>query len=368
MSIKCGEITKFFEELAPTNLAEDWDNVGLLLGSKLQDINRILVCLDVTNQVADEAVEKKADLIVSHHPLIFKGIKRLNEDDLKGKILYKLIRNNIGVYSAHTNLDVAVGGVNDVLAKKLQLSDVNNLNRYREEKMYKFVVFVPEENGEDVRNAMCRAGAGHIGNYSDCSYMTGGTGSLKPLEGSNPYIGQSGRVEKVKELRIESIVPKRYLKSVISAVIDAHPYEEVAYDVYELELPTKEYGLGRVGVLKESMDMESFISHVKSSLGLDRLRIIGKGEKRISKVAVFGGSFDGDLSGVLREGADVLITGDIKYHMAQDNSEMGLCVIDAGHFSTEHVIVSELVGLIKERFSGIDVIGSEVENDPIIIS
>jgi GTP cyclohydrolase I len=267
MSVKCKELIDFMEEVAPVDLAEDWDNVGLMLGSTNQEINRILVCLDVTDRVADEAISLKADMIISHHPFLFKGLKRIVDTDIKGKIIYKLIKSDIGVYSSHTNLDVAGGGVNEQLAKVLELNDVGNLNKYKH----------------------------------------------KP------------------------------------------------------ELKGKEYGLGKVGFLKEAMDFEKFLNHVKVSLGVEKLRVIGNTTKDVKKVAVFCGSFDEDYSGLNKSGADVLVTGDIKYHAAVDMIEKGLCVIDASHFNTESVMIPALVKLINDKFSQLEVIASRLEDNPIKI-
>ncbi len=361
---RISDIIRYMEELAPANLAEDYDNVGLLIGNRGSKVNRILVCLDVSSKVVDEAVEKNVDLIVSHHPVIFKGIKRINEDDAKGSIIYKLIKNNIGVYSAHTNLDVAHGGVNNYLSSLLGLTEIRNLVGYKSEKLFKIVVFVPVESVDSVRDSMSRAGAGWIGNYSDCSFMTKGVGTFMPLEGTNPYIGTRGKLEKVDEYRLETVVSKDNLQRVIEAMIHAHPYEEVAYDVYPLEINGREYGMGNVGVLDKSITLESFINLVKERLNIKNVRLIGSTEKEIKKVAVFCGSFDNRVAWAAKLQADVLVTGDVKYHDAMDMTEMGMCVIDAVHFNTERIIVPRLVQLLSDRFSDIEVMGNDVEEDP----
>lgn len=366
MSIKCGEIVRFMEEMAPPCLAEDWDNVGLIAGSRNQDIKRVMVCLDVTSKVAHEAVEKKIDLIVSHHPFIFKGLKRITEDDPKGSVVYKLIRNGIGVYSAHTNLDFAVEGINDTLAGLLGLSNIRSLKKYKSEKLYKVVVFVPEAHVDQVRDAMSNAGAGWTGNYSDCSFMVKGKGTFKPLEGTNPYIGSQGNMEKVDEYRLETIVPREKLKNVINAMTEAHPYEEVAYDVYSTEIEGKEYGYGKVGTLIGVQKPESFISFVKEKLNVKNVRVIGNPEKEIGNVAVFCGSFDESMLSKLK-GVDVLVTGDLKYHASLDAAEMGLFIIDAGHFGTERIIVPKLARTLAEKFPLIEVETSVLEEDPIKI-
>lgn len=364
MSTKASEIIRYMEELAPNNIAEDYDNVGLLIGSKDSTIKRIMVCLEVSSKVVDEAVSKNVDLIVSHHPVIFKGLKRINEDDPKGRIIYKLIKNNIGVYSAHTNLDVTDGGLNNYLSTILELTEIKNLMSYKSEKLCKIVVFVPMDNVDSVRDSMSRAGAGWIGNYSDCSFMTKGTGTFRPLEGTNPYIGTMGNLEKVNEYRLETVVPQKGLKKVIEAMIGAHPYEEVAYDIYPLDIVSKEYGMGNVGVLKEPKTLDDFIKVVKEKLNVKNVRVIGSNDREIKNVAVFCGSFDSKVAGPAKSKADVLVTGDVKYHDAMDMLEMGMCVIDAGHFNTERIIVPRLAELLSSRFSNLDIISNNVEEDP----
>lgn len=366
MGIRFLEIMKYIEDIAPRNLAEDYDNVGLIIGKKEREIKRIMVCLDVTSKVVEEAINKSVDLIISHHPFIFKGLKRINEDDVKGKIIYNLIKNDIAVYSAHTNLDVADGGVNEHLAKVLGICNLQNLKKHRVLKLYKIAVFVPEEDVDKVRDAMSGAGAGWIGNYSDCTFMTKGTGTFKPLEGTNPYIGSKGKLEHVNEVKLETIVPEEKLHTVIDEMIKAHPYEETAYDVYPLNMDGKEYGLGKVGVLKNPETLDSFISIVKEKLNTKNVRVIGSIDKKIEKVAVFCGSYDESCNGAVMSKADVLVTGDIKYHTAVDMTEMGMCVIDAGHFNTERIIVPKLVDILNEQFKELDIFSNNVEEDPFI--
>lgn len=367
MGIKCKEVINFLEKMAPASLAEDWDNVGLLVGSPGKEIGRIMTCLDVTSSVVEEAIQKKADLIVSHHPLIFKGLKRINEDDPKGSIIYKLVKNDIAVYSSHTNMDMAEEGLNFYLATLLGLSDIKGLNTYKCNDLYKLVVFVPENSIDQVRDAICGSGAGWIGNYSDCSFAASGTGTFRPLEGTNPYIGTKGNLEKVNEYRLETIVPQINLNRVLDAMLKAHPYEEVAYDLYKLEQPSKSYSLGNTGTLGAPQTLEEFISTVKNKLGIKSVRLIGKAD-RIKQVAVFCGSFDESFIRDFRKsGADVLVTGDIKYHIAMDMADMGLCVIDAGHFATERIFVPWLAEKLSKEFQELDIICNTVETDPIKI-
>jgi hypothetical protein len=234
------------------------------------------------------------------------------------------------------------------------------------EKMHKLVVFVPEESLEQVRIALSSAGTGWIGNYSDCSFSAPGTGTFKPLEGTNPYIGEKDRLEKVKEYRLETIVPQSGLKAALEATLEAHPYEEPAYDVYNLEQPYKEYSMGCVGSLEIPQSLESFISTTKKSLDISTVKLIGSVAGNIKRVAVFCGSFDNEyIPAIINSGADVLVTGDVKHHDAIDMSELGLCVIDAGHFGTERVIVPKLAEWLKQNFPELEVERNTVEADPI---
>ena len=366
MSIKCRDIIEFIENIAPVRLAEEWDNVGLAVGSYDAQVKRVMLCLDVTSEVVEEAARKDVDLLISHHPLIFKAIKNIRVEDSKGSVIHSLIKAGISVYCAHTSLDAADAGINSRLAALLGLSEVGILRKTKAEKLYKIVVFVPEDSIDTVRNAICGAGAGWIGNYSNCSFYTKGTGTFKPLEGANPYIGSAGKLERVTEYRLESVVPEAVLGRVLDAMLKSHPYEEVAYDIYPLELARKEYGMNRIGMLEKPVGLDEFVSLVKDRLKLANVRIIGNSARKIQRVAVAGGSFDGNLDVLEREDVDVLVTGDVKYHDAIDIKERGLCVIDAGHFGTERVILPVLESMLKENFPDIEVTCNTVETDPFI--
>jgi len=362
--MKCSGICYFLEKFAPSRLAEDWDNTGLLLGSGQQEIKKVLVCLDITKTVAKEATEMGVDLVISHHPLIFKPLKRIDADSPKGSIIFSLVRNNIAVYSMHTNYDTAESGLNAALAARLELLDVTGLNNYKQESLYKIVVFVPADSVDKVRDAITAQGAGHIGNYSECTFFVQGTGTFRPLENANPYIGKVNLLEKVDEFRLEAIVPVNNLKEVIDAMLKAHPYEEPAYDVYKLELDSKKYSLGKVGRLSRPMPMEEFINYVKQKLCIDIVRFTGDINAVVSKVAVFCGGFDGDFSGMKIHNPDVLVTGDVKHNVAVDILNDGYNVIDAGHYDTEKIMVQETVRLLTENFKDIEVFAAKSEKRP----
>ncbi|MCX7843229.1 MAG: Nif3-like dinuclear metal center hexameric protein [Clostridia bacterium] len=365
MSLKCSEIFQYLESLAPKKLAEEWDNTGLMVGGAGRAVKKVLVCLDVTPDVAEEAIISRTDLIISHHPLIFKALKKISDEDSKGLLIHKLIKHDIGVYSLHTNLDFAMGGLNDWLAEKLGLQNIQILKEYKSEKLYKLVVFVPGEAMEKVREALCQAGAGCIGNYSDCTFMTQGIGTFRPLEGATPYIGTKSTLEKVDEYRLETIIPEEHLNRALKSMLEAHPYEEAAYDIYPLEIKGKAYGLGRVGELQEGLNLESFAAYVKGKIAVSNLRIAGM-TGVIKKVGVFCGAFDDGLVNSVANKCDILVTGDVKHHSAVDAVQAGICVMDAGHFGTERIIVEKLAYILSKRFPGIEVVGSTVEKDPFI--
>jgi dinuclear metal center YbgI/SA1388 family protein len=342
MSVKCQVIIEAVEKIAPRYLAESWDNVGLLLGSPAQDVAKIRVALDVTSELVEAAITDDVDLIVAHHPLIFRAISHVRSDLPQGRLISSLIKNNIAVYAAHTNLDTADGGVSDVLAQCLNLQQVGQLSAGYSEKLVKLVVFVPQSHADQVREAMGRAGAGHTGNYSHCTFQCGGTGTFLPLDGTHPFLGETGKLERVAEVRIETIMPDKLTRKVVKAVLAVHPYEEVAYDVYPLHNTGKSLGLGRIGVLARPVSLAEFAQSAKAALHTPAVILAGSPERTVSKVAVCGGSGAGLIHKAAFAGADVLVTGDVKYHEAQEALAAGLAIVDAGHFATERPVVGFL--------------------------
>lgn len=259
------DVFRLMEQWAPKSLAYDWDNVGLQIGSLNKPVKKIMVTLDVLESVVDEAINNKVDLIIAHHPLLFKSIKQVNTDTPQGRIIQKLILHNISVYASHTNLDVAHGGVNDILCELLNIKPLNALIETDTGRLHKISVFVPESYVNDVRDALSESGAGHIGNYSHCTFQTEGQGTFKPLDGTNPFIGTHDKVELVDEVKIETIVQEEKLQHTINAIIKAHPYEEVAYDIYPLGNQGKRYGIGRIGTLNNAQKLEDLCEQVKTA-------------------------------------------------------------------------------------------------------
>ncbi|MFG6114308.1 Nif3-like dinuclear metal center hexameric protein [Halobacillus sp. MO56] len=330
-TITGNEVIRVFEQMSPKHLAFDWDKVGLQIGTLNKPVKNIMVTLDVLENVVDEAVEKQVDLIISHHPVIFKPLNQINPDTPKGRVIQKLIKHEITVYAAHTNLDIAEGGVNDALAQALELSETKPLLETGKDKLVKLIVFVPEDHAEQLRHAMHDAGAGHIGDYSNVSFSMPGKGRFMPTEDADPFLGKSGEMEIVDEQRVEFLLPHSKLSNVLKAMQEAHPYEEVAYDVYTLQNEGDSYGIGRIGTLNEEMTLRSFCGHIKKNLDVPNLRVIGDLEESVQTVAILGGSGEKYIYDAKRQGADVYLTGDMTFHPAQEAEEIGLKVVDPGH-------------------------------------
>ena len=356
--VKCHEVVKKMEEWACPKYAEDWDNVGLISGDLNQPIKKVLATLDVTDAVIAEAIQEKADMIIAHHPMIFKPMSKIIAHDTLGAKIRKLIKNDIALYISHTNMDVTWGGLNDVVAEKMQLKNIKILDVLGKETYKKLVVFVPVGYEDAVREAMCQADAGCIGNYSACTYYTEGIGTFKPGDDTKAFIGEKGQLEKVKEYRLETIVPASKVKEVIVAMQKAHPYEEVAYDLYPLDLEKDIYGLGRVGQLEKETILKNVISQVKKILCVERVRYVGEMEKQIATVAICTGSGGSLISACVKHNADVFITGELKYHEAQIAYQKGLSVIEAGHFETEKIFTALVLSFLKNQFEDIIVFDS----------
>lgn len=360
------EIIQLFEQFSPKGLAMEGDKIGLQVGRLNKKIERVMIALDVLEEVIDEAIEKNVQLIIAHHPPIFRPLKNVITDTVQGRMIEKLLKHDIAVYAAHTNLDVAVGGVNDLLAAALGLEDPEVLVPTYQTKLKKLVVFVPSTHAEELRVAVGKAGAGHIGNYSHCSFSTSGTGRFLPGDNTTPYIGQQGHLEAVDEVRIETIVPEPLLKRVVTAMLKANPYEEVAYDVYPVDNQGEVLGLGRIGAVNE-MTLAEFAERVKTALEVDKVRVVGDLSSKVKKVAVLGGDGNKYFSQAKFKGADVYVTGDIYYHTAHDAMMQGLNMIDPGH-NVEKImkkgVTATLTKMCKEAGYEVEIFPSEVNTDP----
>ncbi|AOM82605.1 Nif3-like dinuclear metal center hexameric protein [Salisediminibacterium beveridgei] len=356
-----------FERFSPKSYAIEGDKVGLQIGTLNKKVTKLMTALDVNEQVVDEAIENGVDFIIAHHPLIFRPLKALTTDESYGKTIQKLMKHEITLYVAHTNLDVATGGVNDLMADALGLQDTDVLAKTSEDPLVKLVVYVSKPDADRVRQAIGDAGAGHIGDYSHCSFQTEGTGSFIPGDGTDPFIGKQGEREFVEELKIETIVPKSIEKKVVRAMLDAHPYEEPAYDLYPMANEGDALGLGRIGYLEEGMTLDAFCEHVKKAFDVPFVRAVGDGNRTVKKIAVLGGDGNKYTMTALQKGADVYVTGDLYYHVAHDAMMEGLMMVDPGH-NVEKIMKQATADYVKNNILKnsclTEVVASAIHTDP----
>lgn len=344
--MKCKEVIKYLEDWAPREIAWDRDNVGLQIGNPESEVKNIMLSLDLTGKVVSEAIRKKCNLIITHHPVLFHPLKRINTaSDITSKLVEMLLKNNITLYSAHTNLDFAKEGVSFQLAKKIKLNNVRFLKNLSGRQI-KLAVFVPVKHVEIVAGAVHNAGGGIIGEYSNCSFRTPGTGTFKGSETSNPAVGEKGKIETVEEIKMEILVDEWKLPQVISEMKKAHPYEEVAYDLYVLKNENVNYGMGAIGELQKPMTKNEFLNHVSTSLKVNTLKHSNGAKGKIRKVAVCGGSGSELLNESIYQNADAFVTADIKYHTFQ-NAEEKILLVDAGHNETELPVLDEIQKRLK---------------------
>jgi dinuclear metal center YbgI/SA1388 family protein len=328
------DIIKHIENWAPPSVAWDKDNVGLQVGSTQEIIKNIFLCLELSENALDESIKKNCNFIFTHHPFLFKPLKRINTaSDPKSKLIEKLIKNNITLYSAHTNLDFSKDGVSYELAKVLKLRNIQFLEN-ENSNQYKLVVFVPKERAEKVAEAMFNKGAGIIGEYEKCSFRINGMGTFLGSENSNPKAGEKGKFETVEEIRLEVLVDSWKLNDVISSMKKAHPYEEPAFDVYVIKNQNVNYGFGAIGSLDKGMSKSEFLNYICNKLNIEQLKFSQGKKTKIQKVAVCGGSGSELLNAAIKNEADAFITADVKYHSFQDG-ENNILYIDAGHYETE---------------------------------
>lgn len=348
MNCTVGDLVSIMDELAPRALARDWDNVGLIFGSEAQQVSAVLVALDVTMEVVEEAEEKGAGLIVCHHPPIFRPLSRVLEDSPEGALAGRIIRACISVFAAHTNLDASPQGVNAALAEAIGLVDPRPLEENPYSAAYKLVTFLPPEKLADVSRALFQAGAGVIGDYRECSFRVEGTGTFLPLEQAHPAFGERGRLNEVRESRLEVLVPEDVLAPAVEALLRSHPYEEPAFDLYPLHRPSAG-GMGRVGELPRPLSLGELAEFCGRVLGCPDVRFAGEPGREIKRLAVCGGRGAELFRNALQAGAQAFLTSDVGHHEAADALGHGLAVIDAGHYYTERVIVPYLARLMRKE-------------------
>lgn len=368
---KTADIVGIINKIAPVALAEAWDNPGLQVGDPAARVTRVMVALDPTPDVIDSAITASCQLLVTHHPLIFKPLNSISTATPQGALIQKAIKGGLSIVSLHTNYDIAGGGLNDLLAGKLGLSSCVPLKITTTCELVKLVVFVPVDHLEKVRSALFPYIAAQ-GAYRDCSFSAGGTGTFTPLDGAEPYTGTVGVLATVAEERLELLILRAQLPRAVKTLLAAHPYEAPAFDIYPLLNEGEKLGLGRIGRLPEPVTLAEYACRLRKTLSAPALRYVGNPDARISKVALCSGSGASLLRDAARSGADLLVTGDIKYHEARDAEDLGLALIDAGHFPTEIIMVHEITerlgrALVTAGYAECKVEACRTETDPFRI-
>lgn len=367
LQAKLSDIVGIINKIAPPALAEDWDNVGLQVGDPGSGIERIMVALDPCPEAVDAAITSSCQLLLTHHPLIFKPLKRISTADATGCLIHLAIAGRLAIVSLHTNYDIVENGVNDLLANALGVTSCRPLKVSQREELLKLIVFVPLSHHGTLLEALLPFSP-LSGNYADCSFTTSGQGTFKPLEGASPFIGKVGERERVEESRIELLLRKADLQPALKSLRKAHPYEEPAFDMVPLLNEGVSSGIGRIGLLQSRPQLKDFAADVKKTLGCASLKIVGNPAQQITKVALCGGSGAFLMREAAREGADLLVTGDIKYHDAREAQALGLALIDAGHFATEKLMIDGLSAQLEKELNRrkfeIEVLRCTVESDP----
>ena len=361
--MKIGELIAAIEVFAAPELQEEYDNAGLITGSTLWECTGALCTLDVTVAVLREAKEKGCNLVVAHHPIIFKGLKRINGRNYVEQVVIEAIKNDIAIYAAHTNLDNVLLGVSGVIAEKLGLKNISILAP-KQKVLRRLITFAPTDKADAVRDAVFAAGAGHIGKYSECSFNSEGTGTFKAEAGADPYVGEVGERHHEKETKIEIVYPAYLELQVVKALVDNHPYEEVAYDIFTMDNVHWGIGAGVIGELETPVAERDFLSTLKTTFvagGVRHTPLLGK---PVKKVAVCGGAGAFLIKKALGAGADVYVTGDVKYHEFFD-AEGRMVVADIGHYESEQFTIELLQKLLLEKFPNFAVLKTSVNTNPV---
>ncbi len=361
--MKVGDIVSFFEQLAPLSYQESYDNSGLIIGDRQMEIKSVLLTLDITPDVVNEAIQVGANVIVAHHPIIFSGLKRITGSNYVEQSVILAIKNDIAIYAAHTNFDSIKDGVNFAIARKLGIKNPEILQPLANE-LVKLVTFIPKDYAEKVRLAIFDAGAGHIGNYDCCSYNVDGFGTFRGNDSTNPFVGEKGKIHQEPEVRLETIMPKSIQAKVLDALFSSHPYEEVAYDLYPLNNRYNEVGMGMVGDMESAMAPMDFLRFVKSAFNAGCVRYTELPSKNIQRVAFCGGSGASFLKAAMAAKADAFITGDFKYHQFFD-AEGKILIADIGHYESEQFTIDLFYDYLSKKFPNFAVLKSKIKTNPI---
>jgi dinuclear metal center YbgI/SA1388 family protein len=361
--MKLKELTQYLDSEIPLSFQEEYDNSGLQVGDPEKEIKSALLTLDVTEAVIDEAVENGDDFIISHHPVIFSGIKKLSGKTFTERIIFKAIKNEVSIYSAHTNLDVFGCGVSRKMAEKLNLQNIEVLAPLKG-RLLKLVTYIPESHLNVVREAIFNAGAGVIGNYDSCGYVSQGTGSFRGGDQANPFVGEKGKLHFENEIRFETVLLSHLKETVIKALLDSHPYEEVAYDIYSLENKNVDFGLGCTGELSTELTGEEFLKLISGVFDSRGVRFSKPTGRNLKKIALCGGAGISLLQAAISSGADAFVTADVKYHNYFD-AENRILLVDTGHYESEKFSTEILYDLIIKKFPKFAVRFSKTNTNPI---
>jgi dinuclear metal center YbgI/SA1388 family protein len=367
------DIMKVMQAIAPPCLAEEWDNAGLQIGEKDWTVKKIWIALDPLKEVVEAACKNGIDLLITHHPMIFKPLQSVDLSTTAGSIINMAICNHMAIFSAHTNLDKAKGGINDILADIIGLNNLTVLNKPVETEKFKLVIYVPVEHEKRVFEALLESGEGRIGNYTCCTFRNHGKGTFKPGSGSKPFTGKIGEISHTDESRIELVVEKDKLKQLIDNIRKYHPYETLAYDIYPLFVSEAESseGLGRIGETNGKVSLLSLAKNIKDKFGLKHIKIAGSPDLTIGKIAVCSGSGSNLMEDFLASDAEVYISGDLAYHDARTAEAAGRGLIDIGHFASEHIVVKNLAeklgNILTEAGFDVGIKACDMEADPFMI-
>ena len=360
--LKIQSITDCLEQWAPPSLALSYDNCGLLIGDPNQLVKKALVSLDVTEGVVQEAIDQQANLIIAHHPIIFKGLRSIRPTTDSQRAIILAIKHDIAIYAIHTNLDRVDDGVNKALADRLNLSNRSVLEEASN--LYKLITFVPTKDLQVVRNALFSIGAGSIGEYKKTSFVSSGVGSFQGSASSNPSIGKAGEFTEVEEEKLEVLLTDTLLSSALKTLQEYHPYEEVAYDIVPLRNKNQNHGSGMIGELREPLSPDDFIQYLTNHLGLQLVRHSPLIKSKIKRVAICGGAGFDLLKNARQKGADAYVTADLKYHdFFEADSSLLLC--DIGHYESEHWVIQEIKDYLTRNFANFAVLSTTVNTNPV---
>tara|TARA_R110002096_G_scaffold436050_1_gene666112 strand:+ start:51693 stop:52787 length:1095 start_codon:yes stop_codon:yes gene_type:complete len=357
------DIISHLETLAPPSLQESYDNSGLIVGDKSTNVSQVLICLDITEELIQEAIDKSCNLIIAHHPIIFSGIKKLNGKNYVERCIIKAIKNDIAIYAIHTNLDNVLNGVNFEIGKRLGLKNMKILDP-KAKTLKKLVSFVPTGHKDEVLNALFAEGAGVLGNYSEASFQSKGMGTFKANEEAKPFVGKKDHRHEEEEIRIEVLLKSSLESKVVNALLKAHPYEEVAYEIYAIENKDNTIGSGMIGELEEETDALEFLQNIKKVMAADCLRFTNIHKKKIKKIAWCGGSGSFLLSKAIAAGSDLFMSSDFKYHQFFD-ADNQIIIADIGHYENEQYTINLIANELKKKFSTFAFLLTDTNTNPI---